>query len=125
MNTRDPKLTALLFNECINSQDIGGLADLMTDDHSLICYDNSDSNNKKLSLKGWSTFFKDFPDYKNHFIRIESKENFVIMIGKSTCSNNDFLNKNALWSAKIENDKLSEWQVYDDTIENRNRLKIQ
>jgi hypothetical protein len=125
MNIRDPKLIVLLFNECINSQDIEGLADLMTDDHSLICYDNSDSNNKESSLKDWSTFFKDFPDYKNHFTRIESRDNFVIMVGKSTCSNSDFLNKKALWSAKIENDKLSEWQVYDDTIENRKRLKIQ
>ena len=74
MNARDPKLTALLFNECINSQDIEGLADLMTDDHSLICYDNPDSNNKKLSLKGWSTFFKDFPDYKNHFTRTNQEK---------------------------------------------------
>ena len=124
MNTRDPKLTALLFNECINSQDIEGLAALMTDDHSLICYDNNDTNNKESSRKAWSTFFHDFPDYKNHFTRIESRDNFVIIIGKSTCSNSDFLNKKALWSAKIENDKLSEWQVYDDTIENRKRLKI-
>lgn len=40
MNMRDPKLTALLFNECINAQDIEGLVALVTDNHSLICYDN-------------------------------------------------------------------------------------
>ena len=125
MNTRDPKLTALLFNECINSEDIDGMVSLMTDNHSLICYDEVGSINKKTSREAWARFFKDVANYKNHFTRIESKDNSVIMIGNATCSNVESLNINVLWSAKIENDKLSEWQVYDDTIENRKRLKIQ
>lgn len=36
MNTKDPKLIALQFNECINKQDIKGLSSLMTDDHTFI-----------------------------------------------------------------------------------------
>jgi hypothetical protein len=34
MNTRDPKLTALQFNECINHQDIDGMTSLMGEDVS-------------------------------------------------------------------------------------------
>jgi hypothetical protein len=124
MNTRDPKLTVLLFNECINSQDIEGLVALMTDNHILITYGSVDSPGKESSKQAWLSFFHDFPDYMNHFHRIESQDNFVTIVGNSICPKNDFLNKNALWSAKIEDDKVLEWQVYDDTIENRKRLKI-
>ena len=125
MNTRDPKLTALLFNECINSEDIDGMVSLMTDNHSLICYDEVGTMNKNTSREAWERFFSGVKNYMNHFTRIESRDNFVIMIGKATCSNVESLNINVLWSATIENDKLSEWQVYEDTIENRKRLKIQ
>ncbi len=36
MNLKDPKLTALQFNEYINNQDIQGLTNLMTKDHLFI-----------------------------------------------------------------------------------------
>jgi len=36
MNTRDPKLISLLFNEAIKNQDIDTLSDLMTEDHTFI-----------------------------------------------------------------------------------------
>ena len=64
-----------------------------------------------------------FSDYKNHFTRIESRENTVIIIGHSSCSN-DQLNGPALWSAKIEDDLVTEWGVYKDTEENIKLLKI-
>ena len=36
MNKRDPKLTALQFNEYINNQDIEGLSSLMAENHIFI-----------------------------------------------------------------------------------------
>jgi hypothetical protein len=36
VNSRDPKLTALMFNECINGRDIVRLSGLMTEDHCFI-----------------------------------------------------------------------------------------
>lgn len=124
MNTLDPKLTALLFNECINKNDIEGLVELMTDNHSLITYGNKDTEDKESTRKAWADFFKKYPDYINHFKKIESRDNFVIISGESTCSNEKSLNSSALWSAIIKNDKVSEWQVYEDTDENRKKLKF-
>ena len=118
MNKKDPKLTALLFNECINNQDINGLANLMTEDHTF-----EDKKGKEAMKKAWTDFFNMFPDYRNHFTYIESRENLVIIVGFSTCSYKP-LNKHALWTAKIENDLVSEWSIYDDTEENRNILKM-
>ena len=125
MNKRDPKLTALLFNECINNRDIEGLVDLMTDDHSLICNGHVDTKDKNSSKEVWSTFFRMYPDYLNHFSKVESIDNFVVIAGKSTCSNEAKLNTSALWSARIQDDKVAEWQVYEDSPENRNKLQIQ
>jgi ketosteroid isomerase-like protein len=125
MNKRDPKLTALLFNECINNQDIDGLVALMTEDHSLVCNAHVDTQNKDSSREVWSTFFSMYPDYLNHFSRLDSKDDFVVITGKSTCSNEARLNTNALWSAKVLDDKIAEWQVYEDNSANRRKLHIQ
>jgi ketosteroid isomerase-like protein len=125
MNNRDPKLTALLFNECINNRDIEGLVDLMTDDHSLVCNGHIDTKDKDSSKEAWASFFGMYPDYRNHFSRVESRDDFVVIIGKSTCPNEEKLNTSALWSARIQNDKVSVWQVYEDNPENRRRLQIQ
>ena len=124
MNKRDPKLIALLFNECINNQDLDGLYSLMTEDHACIIKDEEPRNGKAMMKKVWSDFFCLFPDYRNHFPRVESRDNLVIIAGFSTCSNEPMLNGPALWTAKVENDRVAEWRVYDDTDENRKLLKI-
>jgi len=36
MNSNDPKLIVLLFNECISGQNLEGLSALMSDDHAFI-----------------------------------------------------------------------------------------
>ena len=87
MFTRDPKLIVLEFNECVNRQDIKGLSKLMSDDYVFIDSNNNvHSGSKKFMLEGWTEFFSLYPDYRNHFSRIESKENMVFVIGYSTCS---------------------------------------
>jgi hypothetical protein len=63
------------------------------------------------------------PDYKNHFNRIESKEDIVSVIGVSTCSNK-MVDGPALWRARVENDLISEWQILEDTEDNRKFLKL-
>jgi hypothetical protein len=46
------------------------------------------------------------------------------MIGYFTCSNCESLNGPAIWTAKVENDLVSEWRVYLDTSKNRKTLDI-
>jgi hypothetical protein len=67
MNKRDPKLTTLLFNECIDNHDIEDLAALMTDDHSPVCIGHVDTEDKNASREAWSLFFSMFPGCRNHF----------------------------------------------------------
>ena len=113
----------LRFNEFINNQDIRGLSELLAEDTKLIMGDEVTQSNKEEAIRAWLQFFKMFPDYKNHFSRIESKEETVSIAGYSTCSNKT-LDGPALWRARIENDLISEWQVLADSKDNRRLLKL-
>jgi ketosteroid isomerase-like protein len=123
MSKKDPKLIVLQFNECINTQDIDGLSNLMSDNHVFIDSSDDVHTGKDSMVKGWIEFFNTYPDYRNHFPKIESRENLVLIIGFSTCSHKP-LDGPALWTAKIENDLVAEWRVYLDTKENRAKLKL-
>ncbi|MFX1548560.1 MAG: nuclear transport factor 2 family protein [Promethearchaeota archaeon] len=122
MNTRDPKITALLYNEYINTRNLEGVISLMAENHRFIDSKNRVENKEQME-KSWKEFFFEYPDYKNIFHTVISRDNLVILLGHSECSE-PVLDGPAIWSAKIENDQVSEWRIYDDTKENRSRLNI-
>jgi ketosteroid isomerase-like protein len=119
----DPKLIVLQFNQCINDRDIHGLSALMSDDHVFIDSSEEIHKGKEMMVDGWTEFFNSYPNYRNHFSIVESRDNLVLMIGHSTCSY-DPLDGPALWTAKVENGLVSEWSVYLDTLENRKMLNL-
>jgi predicted SnoaL-like aldol condensation-catalyzing enzyme len=123
MNTRDPKLIALLFNECINRQDLDGLSSLMADNHAFIDRDGSVHQPKPAMVDGWREFFKQFPEYHNIFNRIESRENLVLILGHGHWSEKNPYDP-VIWTSTIVHDLVHEWRIYDDTPENRKRLNL-
>ena len=123
MNRRDPKLVALEFNECINSQDLAGLEALMTVDHAFIDRDGKTEQPRDVMIMDWKRFFKMFPDYRNMFKRMESTENLVVMLGHAYWSEERPYDP-AIWTAIIENDLVREWRIYADSEENRRRFNL-
>ena len=123
MNSKDPKLTALQFNEYINNQDIKRLSNLMTEDHTLIVREGDVVKGKESNTKGWIDFFNQFPDYKNIFTRVELRDNLVILVGYAKWSKKSS-DDHAIWTAKIENDLVAEWRIYEDTEENRKKFNV-
>ena len=121
MNSKDPKLTALQFNEYINNQDIEGLTSLMTEDHIFI--DRAGVSYGDM-INGWKEFFSNYPTYINFFNRVESRDNLVILIGYAKWSKDSLIKDHAIWTAKIENDLVAVWQIYEDTEENRIKFKL-
>ncbi len=111
------------FNDCINSRDLGGLGSLMTDDHAFIDSASHAIRGKENVLKAWQGFFEAFPDYTNVFEVITAEGSVVTVIGRSICADAR-LNGPALWTAKVRNDQIAEWRVYQDTPENRKLLGI-
>ncbi len=122
MNSKDPKLTALQFNEYITNQDIKGLSSLMAEDFWV-------KVKKEIPwtsdfINGWKRFFKFNPTYKNIFTRVESRGNLVILIGYALWSKDSKEEDHCIWTATIKNDLLSKWQIYEDIEENRKKFKI-
>lgn len=114
----DPKQIALSFNTCINNQDLENLYLLMTDDHTLIDIAGEMMQGKARIRQNWAGFFNEYPDYQNYFDQIEVREDAVYVAGRSTCAY-DPLNGPALWRIRVKDDCVAEWQVYEDTPENR------
>jgi ketosteroid isomerase-like protein len=123
MNLIDPKITALQYNEFINSQNVEGLASLMPEDFIFVPISGNIEKGKESMVQGWRRFFEEYTDYRNIFTRVESRDNLVILIGYSTCSY-DPLDGPSIWTATIVNDMVKDWCIYEDTEKNRNKLKI-
>jgi predicted SnoaL-like aldol condensation-catalyzing enzyme len=123
MNTKDPKLVALQFNECINNRDLNGLSLLMTDDHAFIDSEGNVHQPKQAMVQEWKEFFEMFPDYKNAFNRVESKDNLVTILGYAYWSQKAPYDP-AIWTATIVNDLVQEWRIYVDTEVNRRRFNL-
>jgi hypothetical protein len=123
MNTKDPKLIALEFNECIGNHDLDGLARLMTDDHAFVDSDGTVNQPKPVMVDNWKRFFGMFPRYRNTFDRVESRDNLVIMLGHAFWSEKQTYDP-AIWTAIIVEDLVHEWRIYTDTPENRRLLNL-
>jgi ketosteroid isomerase-like protein len=103
-------LTALRFNEKINQQDLEGLAELMTDDHTFVDGGGNITKGKSVMKDGWKEFFKKYPDYRNKFTSVIVQDNIVVMVGYSTCSFKTLDGPN-VWTARIRGGRVSEWRV--------------
>jgi hypothetical protein len=109
MDAFDVMMVALRFNEKINERNLEGLTKLMTDDHTFI--DNSGAVDADMRA-GWRAFFERYPDYRNVFTSVTVTDNVVVMVGYSTCSNEPKLNGASMWTARVRDERVSEWRVY-------------
>jgi ketosteroid isomerase-like protein len=111
MDSFDVMMAALKFNEKINEQDLEGLAELMTDDHTFVDSSGDITKGKDVMKEVWRKFFEQCPDYRNIFTSVTVKNNVVVMVGYSTCSYK-LLNGSSMWTAKVSDGRISEWRVY-------------
>jgi ketosteroid isomerase-like protein len=115
---------AIAFNEAINRRDLDALEALMTDDHTFIDSDDNVLAGKEEVLGAWNGFFDAFPDYRNDWSRVISTGGTLTAVGRSVCSTEPALDGPAIWTARIGDNQVSEWRVYNDTPANRARLGI-
>jgi hypothetical protein len=123
MNLKYPIKIVKAFNDCINNQDIDGLAALMSEDHVFVDRDGSSHGPKSHMVKGWKHFFEMFPLYKNTFTEIKAKENHVFVLGYAYWSEKEPYDP-VIWTAKRENNLIAEWRIYEDSAENRKKFSF-
>ena len=111
MDSSKLMLIALKFNEKINLQDLEGLAELMTEDHTFIDNSGLITKGKEVMKEGWRQFFMKYPDYRNIFSSVVVQDNVVVMVGYSKCSYKP-LDGPSIWTAKVHRGLVSEWRVY-------------
>jgi hypothetical protein len=119
MGSSELVLAALKFNERINKQDLEGLAELMTNDHTFIDNFGEVTRGKEVMKEAWKDFFRKYPDYRNMFTCVTIQNNVVVMLaiphahtnhlmvqafGLLRCVVNLFLNGECIGLVKGENE---------------------
>jgi ketosteroid isomerase-like protein len=111
------------FNDCINRRDLVGLSKLMTADHVFIDSADNTISGKERCVEAWRGFFAAFPDYRNRFERVVLTSSEAVIVGHSVCSDARLAGP-ALWTAKIDGQRIAQWHVYQDTSANRALLGL-
>lgn len=122
-NGNQPKTIVSAFVEKINEKDIDGLAALMNENHQFIDDEDEVMEGKTKCLASWTVFFQLFPDFRNEVEYFKVKGELVVMAGNSVCSEPS-LSGPAIWTARVDGDKVSEWRVHTDSKTNRRKLGI-
>jgi len=107
-----------VFNDCITANDLAGLESLVAPDHVFVDTAGKQVRGRDAVIRAWSGFFDAFPDYRNEFDAMVADGTIVRIRGRSWC-NDPRLQGPALWRAVVSGSRLSEWQVFDDSAENR------
>jgi ketosteroid isomerase-like protein len=119
----NPQRIVQAFNERINNRDLAGLTAMMTEDHTFIDSSDEVHAGKERMVAGWKDFFESYPDYRNHFDYLETRDDRVYVLGHSTCSCEP-LHGPAIWTAWVVGEQIAEWRVYLDTEDNRQMLEL-
>ena len=119
----NPKEIVERYNQYINERNLEKLAMLMSEEYVFIDTAGTRIEGKEVGKETWKKFFEQFPDYRNIFETIEERGDSVVVTGRSVCSAKQ-LNGPALWKAKTKNGKILEWQVFEDTANNRKLIDI-
>jgi ketosteroid isomerase-like protein len=111
-DTRTDVDIARAFNDAINARDLDALTALMTDDHRFVDSEGASADGKAACTEAWRGFFAAFPDYRNVFDDVRSREPGVVDVaGRSECSVPE-LDGPARWRAVLRDQQIAVWQVF-------------
>ena len=117
--------------EKINAHDMGGLIAIMTPDHTFI--DSlGDKSTRPAIEKGWSEYFDMVPHYRIRTDRLFSEGDTSALVGLAggtyvmeggVPSPENRWEVPAVWIARIEGQKMTEWRIYSDNEPIRAKMR--
>ncbi len=122
--------TSLKFIDKINECDIHGVIDLLAPDHTFVDMQGDEIQGKSEVLKAWQNYLESYPDYKIFIREIFNRGEDIAMIGHTTGSHlqisdvDEFHGEGVIWLSREENGKITLWQLYNNTPENRVMLDL-
>jgi ketosteroid isomerase-like protein len=110
------------FMERISAQDVDGLCELMTEDHTFFDACDHTATGREEMRKGWKGYYAMVPDYWVTCEFICSDNDIVLAVGRAggTYTSNGTLRPEnkwdipAAWKAVVRDGKVAEWRVYAD-----------
>ena len=122
MKEEDAKSVALKFVEVINAGDSKTLVELQSEDFTLIDM----GGDVFCGRDGWEGYFSTYPKYKIHVNQVLVSGNDVAILGTTTGSHipSELEEKETvLWTAKIRDGFVAEWQIYSNISEIKRKDK--
>jgi hypothetical protein len=137
----DPLAAVLDFVDRINSGDVDAVLEAMTPDHEFIDTAGSSIRGRDALRDAWAAYFRLFPDYHIEIERVVERDDEIVLVGTSTGTlsptgrvelagpdgdppSDEELQGPAIWSGRIRAGLISEWTVFEDTVEVRDSLGI-
>ncbi|MCB0832656.1 MAG: nuclear transport factor 2 family protein [Bacteroidetes bacterium] len=110
------------FIDRINTHDVNGLIQMMSEDHTFIDSIGSVVHGRKELERAWTGYFRLFPDYKITVKDIFGEGNKVAVFGTAaaTYSPSGHLYPDhhweipAAWEAQVHNRLISHWAIFAD-----------
>ena len=113
------KQTIFAFIDRINSHDVDGLGELMSDDHTFIDAHGNQVSGKEKMTAGWRGYFEWFPDYRIEVTDIFENDNAFALFGFAGASFKNNQTESwrlpAAWKAIVKDSRVTLWQVFADT----------
>ena len=124
-----PIAAAISFIDCVNRGDLGGLTELMTDEHALVVLDEPPLVGRRANRDAWQGYFSSCPDYVIHPRLITADGASVAVLGVTTGSHlglpdEEEARLSVIWLAHVVDGRLSSWRVAADAPELRAQLSI-
>lgn len=113
--------------ERINAADVPGLCALMTEDHVFLDGLGNRVQGRETMRKGWTGYFRMFPDYRVSHSDIFAHGEVVASFGTAEAtyaaagklSKENHWSVPAAWRAVVRDGQIAEWQVYADNQQAR------
>ena len=124
-----PRAAVLSFIDCINRGDLDGLAELMTDDHTLVVLDETPLIGRIENEDAWRGYFTSYPDNVIYPRHVTARDISVAVLGTTTGSHlglpdDEEMKLNVIWLAEVVDGRLSRWRIAEDTPDLRAQTGI-
>ncbi len=118
------------FIDKINHKDVEGVVSLLSINHTFIDGEGEVKRDYERIANGWRDYLTTQKSYRIYIRQIFELEDSVAIIGHTTGSHLalsdevEFHSEGVIWLAKVVENKISQWQIFRDSIENIKTLKL-
>ena len=119
------------FIDRINRGNVQGITEILATEHTYIDVAGQIEKEFDRIIESWKTFLHTHKNFRIYIRQVYEIDDSFALLGHTTGSHQqlsdevEFHTEGKIWLAKVENNKLSYWQIFSDSIDNTEALKLQ